>query len=477
MLDDALNDGFAWLCRSDGLAGDCRVTRRGFLRSSALAAFAFGLSWHATEGVAQTPDAPPNIVFILADDMGFSDLSADGARGYETPVLDKLASEGVRFTQAYANSPVCSPSRVALLTGRYPGNFQAGLEEPNVRFALLGDAGYQTALVSKWHVSAVPEFNPTRYGYDSFFGIKGGSADYFLHRANQAPDKPMTGLFENDMPVKRDGYLTDIIADEAIKVIEGKSDQPLFLSVHFTAPHSPWEGPGDADRAATISATQDRNGGSVEIYANMMKSLDQNVGRVLDALDEAGLAENTLVVFTNDNGGERFSNNWPLIGYKGEVLEGGIRTPTIVRWPDVVPAGSTTEQVAISMDMMPTLLAAANASIPEDMEGMNLLPVLTGAGEVTERTLFWRMKSNGQAAVRHGDWKYVRIKQSEHLFDLAADQRERVDLAVVHPDILADLRQKFDDWNGRMLTYPEDSISSDVTRSGIYVDRYRPAGQ
>lgn len=269
-----------------------KLTRRKFLQNTAIAAFALGLTWSATEAAAQTPGTPPNIVFIMADDMGHADLSIDGAAGYETPALDALATEGMRFTQAYANSPVCSPTRVALVTGRYQGNFQAGLEEPNVRFppgselpigtptiaSLLRDAGYRTALVGKWHVSKMPEFNPTRYGYDSFFGITGGSADYFLHSANQAPDRPNTGLFQNETPVKRDGYLTDIIADEAIKVISTKSDEPLFLSVHFTAPHSPWEGPGDLDRAESIAMTQDKDGGSLEIYANMMTSLDQNVG-------------------------------------------------------------------------------------------------------------------------------------------------------------------------------------------------------
>ncbi len=427
---------------------------------------------------------PPNILYILADDMGYADLSSYGAQGYTTPVLDELASEGMRFTDAYANAPICSPTRTALVTGRYQQHFQAGLEEPNVRFppgselpadtptiaSMLKDAGYRTHLVGKWHVTRIPDFGPQHYGYDTFFGIAAGAADYFLHASNSVADDPTRGLHEGDTPVARDGYLTDIIADEAIQEIKADDGKPFFMSLHFTAPHWPWEGPEDEAYARQLKDVRDAAGGSLETYAKMIGSLDSNIGRVLAALDESGIADNTIVVFTSDNGGERFSNTWPFIGYKGELLEGGIRVPMIVRWPGHVPAGAVSEQVTISMDTVPTFLAAAGAPAPAETDGVDLLPQWLGQGEPVERTLFWRMRAGDQAAVRSGDWKYVRLGGKEHLFDLGADQRERADQKDVHPEIMADLRAKWDAWNGTILPYPATSFSESV--ADHLADRY-----
>lgn len=454
-----------------------RLNRRHFLQGTALAGLALALP----ASLRAQNAAQPNIVFIMADDMGYADLGSYGAQGYETPVLDQLAADGMRFTQAYANAPVCSPTRVGLVTGRYQGRFRAGLDEPNGRFpkgselpldtptvaSLLRDAGYQTALVGKWHVSKMPEFGPTRYGYDSYFGIAAGEADYFTHASKAGPTRDQ-GLFQDDQPVARKGYLTDIIADEAIRLIETKGDKPLFMGVHFTAPHWPWEGPEDEALVPEIERLGTGATGSVKTYARLMVSMDQNIGRILDALDKAGMRDNTIVVFTSDNGAERFSNSWPLIGYKGELLEGGIRTPMIVRWPSHVAAGTTSSQVAISMDTMPTFLAAAGAPIPQGLDGANLLPQLTGAAE-TPRTLFWRMKRNNQAAVRQGNWKYLRIRDQEMLFDLSQDERERADLAAEHPEKLAELRALGKEWEAEMLPYPEDSFSLGLQG---YADRY-----
>jgi len=425
----------------------------------------------------------PNIVFILADDLGYADLSSYGAQGYETPALDRLAAEGMRFEQAYANAAVCSPTRAALLTGRYQGRFRAGLNEPNIRFkpgeeipastptvaTLLKQRGYRTALIGKWHVTKVPEFGPRQYGYDHFFGIEGGAADYFQHViVNQG--RRGDGPFENETIVKRDGYLTDILADEAIRQIEAGGPQPLFLSLHFTAPHWPWEGPDDRNRALQLNDMRDASGGSLAIYAEMMKNLDANIGRVLAALDKAGMADNTIVVFTSDNGGERFSNSWPLVGYKGELLEGGIRVPMIVRWPGRIQPGTLSQQVTISMDSVPTFVEAAGGNPPNAMDGISILPQLTGKAPPVQRTLFWRYKSGEQAAVREGDWKYLRIGNKEQLFNLAADVRERAELKEIHPDIFARLKSKWEEWNADMLPYTPDIFSEGALP--FFSDRY-----
>lgn len=434
------------------------------------------------------PAAQPNIVFILADDMGYSDLSRDGAQGYQTPVLDRLAKQGTRFSQAYANSAVCSPTRTALITGRYQYRFRAGLAEPNVRFepgdelpigtptlaSLLKSAGYRTALVGKWHVSKVPEFNPTRYGYDRFFGFAGGGADYFRHGYVNA-EGGRSELYEGDTLAGRKGYLTDILADAAIQEISRKDDRPLFLSLHFNAPHWPWEGPEDEAHAAALKQMNDPTGGSLETYAKMMTSLDANIGKVLAALEKSGKARNTIVIFTSDNGGERYSNTWPLVGYKTELLEGGIRVPLIVRWPGHVPAGRTSAQVSVSMDFVPTLLAAAGAPAPAETDGVNLLPQITGNAPEVSRTIYWRYFAANQRAIRDGDWKYLRIGDKEALYNVARDPRERADLKDVEPGIFARLKTSWENWNSGMLPYAATTSSEGTSRT--YSDRYDPAGQ
>lgn len=433
------------------------------------------------------PAEKPNIVFIMADDMGYADLSSYGAQGYSTPVLDRLASEGVKLEQAYANSAICSPTRTALVTGRYQYRYRAGLSEPNIRFSpgdelplgtptvasLLKAQGYRTALVGKWHVSQVPQYGPMAYGYDSFFGIAAGAADYFRH-GHVTKDGDGQGLTEGMRPVRREGYLTDILADEAIRQIEMQGSKPLFLSLHFTAPHWPWEGPEDLEHSQTLTDMNDRTGGSLETYAKMMKRLDEAVGRVLATLDRKGMTGNTIVVFTSDNGGERYSNTWPLIGYKSELLEGGIRVPMIVRWPARIPAGSVSQQVTISMDTLPTFLAAAGAKSLPETDGMNVLPQWTGADPV-DRTLFWRFNAARQEAVREGDWKYLKIGGKEHLFNVRLDPRERAEKKDVYPELFARLKAKWAAWNAGMLPYPERAASEGTVRS--YADRYVPNGE
>ena len=422
----------------------------------------------------------------MADDLGYADLSCYGQTTYATPVLDRLASGGLKLLQGYASSAVCSATRTALATGHYPQRYAIGLEEPvgpNDNLSLpagtptiasrLKKEGYRTALVGKWHVGAIPNHGPTRFGYDHFFGISAGSADYFGHAgARGAKTNNRGGLFLGETPVTRNGYLTDLFADEASRWIGEKSDVPFFLSLHFNAPHWPWEGPNDESHSRTLQILRDPAGGSLETYAEMVRAMDSAIGRVLAHLTNLGMDQDTLIVFTSDNGGERYSNTWPFTGTKGELLEGGIRVPLIINWPDHIGANQTSGQVMTSMDFLPTLLAAAGAAplSLKDSDGVNLLPQILGHSPVKARTLFWRYKANEQSAIRDGDWKYLKISGKEHLFHISKDPRERANLAEAHPDIFDDLKKKYDIWNTGVLPYTAESSSEDV--KSIYADRY-----
>ncbi len=422
---------------------------------------------------AQASARKPNILFIMADDLGYADLSCYGRQEYETPHLDRLATEGVRFTHAYANSAVCTATRVALITGRYQYRLPIGLQEPlgpqNVGLppehptvaSLLRDAGYATSLIGKWHMGTLPDYGPLKSGYDEFWGLRGGGVDYFRHGFNGNLD-----LWDGTTKVETAGYLTDLLADRTIETLERRSRgaQPFFISLHFTAPHWPWEandeeGRAESDRIAASdnpTAYYHLDGGSMDAYAGMMRSLDDNIGRVLARLGELGLAEDTIVVFTSDNGGERFSHNWPFTGVKTELLEGGLRIPAIVRWPGRVRPGSESDAPLMSMDWLPTFVAAGGGTLdggyPTD--GLDLAPLLSG-GVLPERTLFWRFKNKDQKAVRRGRMKYLSINNEEFLFDVVADPLERADLKARQPELFAELKAAFAEWNAGMLNDPD----------------------
>jgi arylsulfatase A-like enzyme len=430
----------------------------------------------------------PNIVFILADDLGWADLSVYGQTAFTTPHLDQMASEGVRFTQAYANSAVCSATRFALITGRYQYRFRGGLEEPLVRQAqryglppehptlpsLLRDAGYNTALIGKWHLGSLPSFGPLKSGYQRFFGNYGGAIDYFTHKPGVGEAVPRD-LYEGEVPVARVGYYTQLLADEASAWIDEQSaDKPFFLSLHFTAPHWPWVGPEDEDVSRNLKDLFHYDGGNLATYARMVRSLDQAVGQVLGQLKSQGLDENTIVVFSSDNGGERFAKTWPFTGQKTELLEGGLRVPTLLRWPaGILPQVS--EQVTISMDWLPTLLAAADLKPHPGYapDGENILPVLQGHAPVRERSLFWRYKAQAQRAVREGPYKYLKINEHEFLFDVVTDTLERANLKDKLPEVFARLRQKWEDWDAQFIPIADEVFTHGVTPD-IQADRYQP---
>ena len=416
----------------------------------------------------------PNILFIVVDDCGYADLGCTGQTDYATPALDRLASEGTRFTQAYANAPLCTNTRVALITGRYQYRLPIGLVEP-LRWSdrddsemgippdhptlpgLLQGAGYRTALIGKWHLGYLPRYSPLKSGYDEFFGIMGGYTGYYTHRG----DAGEHDLYEGETPVERQGYVTEMLSERAAAFVEAAAGtpQPYFLSLHYTAPHWPWSAPSveAAARQRELERAEITEGGSTRIYGEMMQILDAGIGRVIATVRQANGARETLVIFTSDNGGERFSKIWPFVGRKFDLLEGGLRVPQICWWPRRVLAGSVTDQVSITMDLTSTCLAAAGVAAAPGypLEGRDLLPVLTGQAAASERTLYWRMANRQQRAVRRGDWKYLKVAEREFLFDLAYDPRERGDLARKQPALLDELRRLWETWNRAMLPVPE----------------------
>jgi arylsulfatase A-like enzyme len=422
----------------------------------------------------------PNIVFIIADDMGYADVSCYGRRDLVTPNIDRMAAQGVRFTQGYASSPVCTGSRVAIITGRYQLRLPVGLEEPlsansppgvglppehPTLPSLLRKGGYGTTLIGKWHLGGLPDFGPLKSGYDHFYGYRGGTVDYYRHTGRRgAPD-----FWDEDTPISEEGYTTDLFGDRAVTVIRdyAQAGRPFLLSLHFNAPHWPWEAPGDQAEAERLRGRDliHWDGGSQETYRRIIVAMDTQIGRVLAALEENGINRDTIVIFTSDNGGERFSDTWPFTGKKMELLEGGLRIPAIVSWPARIAAGRVSEQVTVNMDWLPTLLAAAGVDADPGYppDGMNLLPHLAQGVPIVERRLFWRYKSLWQRAARIGDWKYLKILDNTFLFNVVADPLERANLRDRHRDIYDRLVGEWNTWNATML--PETAASFTETTS------------
>jgi arylsulfatase A-like enzyme len=414
----------------------------------------------------------PSFVFILADDLGYADLGCYGGRAACSPNLDRMAAEGLRFTEGYSNSPVCSPTRFALATGRWQYRLRGAADEPIASrsargnpalglppehptlASLLRDAGYATALVGKWHLGFPPHFGPLKSGYMEFFGPMSGGVDYFTH----CDSGGRHDLYEGDREVHRAGYMTDLLTDEAVAFLRRrKKGEPFLLSLHYTAPHWPWEAREDRAEAGTIRSISHLDGGSIETYRTMIRQMDEGIGRVLAELDG-----NTLVVFTSDNGGERFSDNWPLTGGKMDLLEGGIRVPYIARWPARIPAGGSTAQLAITMDWVATFLEAAGVPPHPDypLDGISLLRVTQSASVCVERELFWRMKFRQQKAVRSGRWKWLSLEGNEFLYDLARDPRERANRAGREPERFAALRARYEAWEKTVPPIPPDALVS-----------------
>ncbi|MDZ4103732.1 MAG: sulfatase-like hydrolase/transferase [Hydrogenophaga sp.] len=427
----------------------------------------------------------PNIIYIVCDDLGYADLGCYGGReadfGAVSPNIDRLADGGMKFTQGYANSPVCSPTRFALITMRYQYRLRGAMEEPiNSRSkgsttlglppevptlpSLLKEAGYHTALIGKWHLGYPPSFGPRRSGYDEFFGIMAGGVDYFTHCSSSG---------EHDLYIDEDehhevGYLTDVLSQRAVdhvhaRAADAKAGKPFMLSLHYTAPHWPWETRDDAHVASDVAKNLFHlHGGDVQTYRRMIHHMDEGIGKLMAALRAEGLEENTLVVFTSDNGGERFSDNWPLVGGKMDLTEGGIRVPWIAHWPAAIAPGTVSTQHCMTMDWSATLLDAGGGQPHPDwpIDGVSLLGVLRDPARRFERALYWRMNHRGQRALREGDWKYMQVDGHEYLFNIARDERERANLASREPERLALMRAQWLAWNESVPPIPADATVS-----------------
>jgi arylsulfatase A-like enzyme len=420
----------------------------------------------------------PSVVLILMDDLGYGDIGSYGVKDARTPNIDRLAREGVRLTNAYANGPNCSPTRAGLITGQYQqrygiewplgavaGDSARGLTATGVTLpALLKKNGYTTGLIGKWHLGFKPEFGPNAHGFDEFFGIMSAAVGYYTHRQGDGtPD-----LYENTTPVEVPGYLTDEITRRAISFVDRHSTEPFFLEVAYNAVHWPFDVP-DLPASARHDPPQPAEAGAPRLYqgpnasapatrgnyVRMLERADKGVGQILAALERRGLTRNTLVIFTSDNGGEWLSRNAPLTNRKHTLWEGGIRIPLILRWPGHLPANRSSAQVAITMDLTASILAATGATIPTTYkpDGLNLLPSLSGRSPAVERQLFWRIaRPYQQGAVRSGPWKLLHDGRNFYLFDVLEDPGERHDLTAAHPHLVRKLNAALDEWEKEVGT-------------------------
>ncbi|HNZ90602.1 MAG TPA: sulfatase-like hydrolase/transferase [Acidovorax sp.] len=424
----------------------------------------------------------PNLIFIVADDLGFADLGCYGGReaafGPVSPVLDQLAAGGLKLTQGYSNSPVCSPTRFAMMTGRYQYRLRGAAEEPiNSRSkgsttlglppehptlpSLLQGAGYRTALIGKWHLGYPPAFGPLPSGYAEFFGPMSGGVDYFTHCTSAGHHD----LYLGEQSHTEEGYLTDLLSQRAVDYVNrmATQDAPFLLSLHYTAPHWPWETRDDQALSQEVKSNLFHlHGGNIHQYRRMIHHMDEGIGWLVEALRANGQLDNTLIVFTSDNGGERFSDNWPLVGGKMDLTEGGIRVPWIAHWPAVIAPGRTSTQQCLTMDWTATLLDAAGVAAHPDypLDGISLLPVLRAPEQEFARPVHFRMNHRGQRALRDGEWKYLRVDGNDYLFNIPADERERANLGGRQPERLAAMRKAWEAWNASMPPIPEDAMVS-----------------
>ena len=406
---------------------------------------------------------PPNIIILMSDDAGYADFGfqPNVSEDYKelTPRIDSIAAAGCRFSSAYMSGCVCSPSRAGMMTGRYqqrfghdnnipPGYMEGGLPLTETLISnRLKEYGYQTGLIGKWHLGYPDEYHPNRRGFDYFYGCLQGSRKYFPIE----DVSPHRVFLENDQPTEETGYVTDRIGDGACKFIADNKDEPFFLFVSFTAPHGPLEAkPEHLEKLAGITKPKRKKN------AGLIVSLDENVGKILDQLDALELSENTIVIFTNDNGGQTqyAANNSPLQGHKGQLWEGGIRVPMALRWPAKVQAGVVIDDPVISLDLLPTFVQAAGQEVQTDWEldGESLLARLTGEiDELPERSLYWRRNGpKGAIAMRRGDWKmlYLRAEKDSEpkLFNVAEDIGEVYDLAAHQASKLRELTERASSW-------------------------------
>jgi arylsulfatase A-like enzyme len=426
------------------------INRRNFLK--------VGLAAPAFLSRSSAAARKPNIVLIVADDLGYMELGVQGAKDIPTPNIDSIARNGVRFTDGYVSCPVCSPTRAGLMTGRYqqrfghefnPGpalqatdNFGLPLSETTIANRLKAQ-GYVTGMFGKWHLGYRPDYHPQKRGFDEFFGFLGGAHSYIDPLGDKA-----NPIMRGKQPVDEKEYLTDAFAREAVAFIDRHQREPFFVYLPFNAVHAPLQ--GMEKYLARFANIQDQRR---RTFAAMHAAMDEGVGRVLQMLRETKNEENTLVFFISDNGGPTLSTtsrNDPLRGYKGQVLEGGIRVPYMAQWKGRIPAGKVYSQPVISLDILPTAVAAAGGKADAKLDGVNLLPYLTGEAKGRPHEwLYWRFGE--QWAVRAGDWKLLGLgDERRELYNLAQDIGEKNNLEPGNPERANKLWAAYKEWNGQL---------------------------
>lgn len=407
----------------------------------------------------------PNIILIMADDLGYGDLGCYGSITNPTPNLDALAEQGMRFTDYHSNGAVCSPTRAALMTGRYQqragiggvvtakSHRDKGMAVSETTIAdVLSENGYATALFGKWHLGYAPGFNPVKQGFGEFKGFVSGNVDFFSH-IDQEGHKDW---WHGDRLVQEEGYVTRLITRDALRFIGENKDKPFFLYLPHLTPHYPYQAPdGEAIRSVGGKNVLGIGGDVEQTYAAMIAEMDRGVGEIMAALDGNGLTQRTLVVFCSDNGANRNGSNGPFRAGKGSIYEGGHRVPMIARWPGVIPAGKTSDATVLGMDFFPTLLDIAGIKPPDNLDGISILPVLRDKAALPERTVFW---SVGKAtAARRGPWKLVIEGQGDEgtLYHLGDDPAEKS--SSNHPEIRRKLGKELESWLESWADVPQHS--------------------
>jgi len=456
-------------------SNDC--SRRDFLKAVGFGAAALSVASSGCLSTAKQAGGGkrPNIIFMLADDLGYGDLGCYGCPDIKTPNIDRMAMQGARFTDGYASSPICSPTRAAFVTGRYQqrlGNkceYYMGAGCPGLKpekhpsiAMYLKEAGYKTACYGKWNISGIDEDDtgPNDHGFDHWVGLH-HNFNYLTHASYDFVSGKWDGppkLYEDGKPLKKPGFITDLLADYAIKYIENSAEEPFFIYIPWQAPHYPMQAPDDDPKITDLpkkEAAEDR-----PIYIKIVERMDYQVGRMINALERKGIAENTLVIFTSDNGGHKASRNLPLKGFKLSLNEGGIRVPFIMYQPGTIIPGQVTEQPAITMDATATIAALAGAKVPQAhaMDGINLMPYVTGRRKPDKnRTLYWRYRVHlpnrkinkvMRKAIRQGHWKYYHDLEcnEQYLYNLKQDIGEKNNLIDQKPKIAARLKKKLNNW-------------------------------
>jgi arylsulfatase A-like enzyme len=406
-------------------------------------------------------ESKPNIVLILADDLGYGDLSCYGNKTIKTPNIDALAKGGMKFTDFHSNGPMCSPTRAALLTGRYQQRCgiegvlgfltgePIGMSASEVTFAeVMKSAGYATGIFGKCHTGHFPKYSPVRQGFDTFRGCYGG-LDYHSHVNRIGQDN----WWKNEELVPEQGYVTDLLTNHAERFIDQHKDEPFCLYVPHFAVHFPWQGPNDkADFLPGVdNSSFDKKRGSRKdkknAYREMLESLDDSVGRIVNKIKRLGLERKTFIFFVSDNGAYNIvGSNAPLAGQKGSLLEGGHRVPAIAYWPGTIKPGTSSNETAMTMDVFPTMVSIAGTKLPAGLEldGVDLLPTLTQTGKLPQRSLFWRHRK--EKVIRKGPWKLLFKDEDRYFYNLADDIGEKNDLAQAKPEMVKAMEAEFLVW-------------------------------